>query len=132
MKVYAVPQEVYKKAGGKAKPEWFDGKMPGVLKSEEGVTVQRTTRNSDPATRIVTHYQVTIKEGKLTLKHVADKRYDNKNKEVASAAETESLLPDVLVVETSTQQRLWFYLGVPLAAACLAGFVLYRRGTPRP
>jgi hypothetical protein len=127
MKLYAVPKDVYQKTEGKPKPEWFDGKTPTVLKSSERVPVQRTTRSSDPTTRIVTHYEVAIKDGKLTFKKVADKHYNSKNEKVTTTEGGESLLPDALVGETSPRQRLWFYMGIPAAAAGLAGLVLYRQ-----
>jgi hypothetical protein len=129
MRFYAVPKVLYEKAKGRASEDWFDGRNASVLHSQDGPKVYRNTRNSDRTARIVTEYEVTINEGKLTVTRIAEKRYDSDHTEIGAGstfAEAESLP----AAEAAGYERLWYYLGIPGAAAVLIILVFVFRSKP--
>jgi hypothetical protein len=116
MRFYAVPKSLYEESKETPKENWFNGKEAGVLESEDSPHIQRNIRKSSRITRIVSEYEVTIKDGKLKVEEVARKYFDGDDKEVAAnSRETED-------------ESSWYYLGIPAVAAILiVAMFLFRR-----
>jgi hypothetical protein len=131
LKLYAVPKAVYEQAKGKPLEDWFKGRTAGVLESSERVGHFRTTRSTDPTTRIVTQYEVAIKDGKLTFKQLAEKHYDASQHEVKPDASENPAGPTIAANDGTRGQRWLFYIGVPaIALALMCVFLFFRRGNP--
>jgi hypothetical protein len=119
MRFYAVPKRLYDEAKGEPREDWFNGKETTVLVSPNGPAVLRNIRKSDRTERVVTEYEVAIEGGKLTVKQVAEKRYDGANKEISRGTGS-----------TDARDSLWYYFGVPAVAAVMIALVLLLRAKP--
>ncbi len=120
LRLYAVPRKLVDAASGTALNEWFDGSFPAVLQSADKVNIIRSVLKTDTTTLIVTHYKVAIKDGKLTFTQASEHRFDSSGKEVPPGKLDKE--------ETTLDQRMWFYLGVPLVALLLIGVSFLVRG----
>jgi hypothetical protein len=64
--LFAMPVKLFgDNPSGPPQDDWFEGKGEGVLKSEALVGEIRSAPVSEPRERFVTHYHITIKDGKL-------------------------------------------------------------------
>ncbi len=68
--LFAIPRKIHGPDGAGPKEEWFDGKTPGVLKSNPLVHPTRALSKSDHRDRIVTTYRIDLNDV-LKLEEVA-------------------------------------------------------------
>lgn len=124
MYFYAVPRETFAAAKNAPLESWFGGNAEGVLRSSEQLSPRRSTRKSDSADLLVSHYVASIKEGRLTMKNVGDKRFDSQGAEI-NAQDNENENSSVLYPGPDAASR-WLVLGVSSVAAALIGVSFIR------
>jgi len=149
VKLHAISTKEYRGPGsppirGKPLTSEFDVLQPGgPYQNFEELPVQRRVKAWDMTTRVVVHYKVTIKDKILSMTKVGEEHFDANGAPVnplatakrqqpksstawittVAAVKTDGANP-WLDSETALETRLWYYLGIPIAAFVLIGLRL--------
>jgi hypothetical protein len=113
--LFAVPRSIHGPDATTAKEEWFDGKTPGVLKSNPLAHPVRTVASSDARDRIVTKYRIDMKDG-LKLDEIGPE---------PTTADVSVVSGPTIVSEEAGGFGRWRWIGVCAAAGLAIGFAVW-------